>query len=317
MNCAFIFVYHDMGIVALAFVKVKWYYPQMRYADELEELELLETGTFLDSLVGGVPRRAITEVWGNWSSGKTTALLQSVANFQKQNLKCVWAAAESFYPKYAKHLGVDTSKLGLITGKCAEDILDEIIEVFDKEKTDVIVIDSIAALTPKAEMEKSVGEVTMAGLSKILGRFSRKVVIGHIHGNKTAIVGINQSSVNFVTGQTEGKGGEQWRYHRSVSVRLQPNGESLKQGDKFIGKRIKATVVKDKCNGKEKSQVLVNLFFGEGFDRTEGLMEEALRKGVLTRRGNLFYFEGEKLGMVSKMRELMKTDFADKLKSLV
>ena len=120
-------------------------------ASDLENTTFIETGTLIDTLVGGIPRKSIMEIWGNWSSGKTTLALQAVARAQQDGLTCVWAVVEKYNPKYAASLGVDNKKLKLIVGRCAEDILDEVFEVFEKG-TDIIFLDSVGALTSRSEV---------------------------------------------------------------------------------------------------------------------------------------------------------------------
>lgn len=287
-------------------------------ASELEDTELLETGTLLDPLVGGLPRRAITEVWGNWSSGKTTLCLQIVAHAQQQKLKCLWAAVEGYNPKYAAALGVDNSKLDIIVGKCAEDILNELYKAFESEKYDIIFLDSLGALTPRDEMEKEIGVGFQTGQSRLVAGLMRKVAPLHLMGNQTALVFINQSRINFTTGRDEPRGGEAMAFFRSVSVRLQPNGKPVKSGAEVIGKGIKATVIKDKIGGNEKRVLHVPLIFGSGFSAAENLLEEALRKGVITKSGNTYWVSDTKLGTIGKVREWLKEESNyEQIKNLV
>jgi recombination protein RecA len=290
----------------------------MRNASDLESLELLRTDTFLDSFVGGLPSGRVTEIWGKWSSGKSSLALQIVAGLQKEKKKCVWVSIEGFDAKYATSIGVDTKKLGFIAHEFSEDALDEALKELRTGNHDVIIVDSIGAITPKAEMEKSVGEITMAGQSKVIARFLRNIAPLHTMGNKTAVVVLNQQTMNFNTGRAMPRGGEAAGHFKDLSIRLSPTGTTIKESGVIVGKEIEAKVDKSKIFGvPERKSRAIDFIFGKGFDASNDLLEEALLKGIITKDGSHFFFNGEKIAYgMPKMRAWME-EHSEEIKSLL
>lgn len=280
---------------------------------------MIQTGTFLDSFAGGIARGKIYEFWGKWSSGKTTLALQITAALQKRGEKGVWASIESFDPKYAAFRGVDNSKLGFIANEYSEAVMDEVIDVIRAEKHDFVVIDSLGAITPRAEMEKSVGETTMAGQSKIIARFLRNVSPLHNMGNKTIVICTNQQTMNFNTGRAMPRGGEAAGHFKDLSLHLTPLGIWIKQGDKTVGKKIKITADKSKIFGVDEHKSMeTELFWDAGFNAEADLILVGIERGIITKTGNTHWVAGEKLGTISKVREWLKIEEnAIKLKEML
>lgn len=290
----------------------------MRYADSLGEVKFIETRTFLDKLIGGVPRGRLGEVFGDESMGKSTLCLQIVAEAQKQGLKCVWVDIEhSFEPLYAARLGVDLKKLGLIEDEVAEDSLNELEKEAEKGKWDLIILDSVGAMRTQAQAEKSYGEKTIGSQASLMSTFAKNMaVLARYRG--FALIGINHSFVDLMSGQIQTSGGKKWRYFKSWSIRLKSGGKVIKSGEEVIGKVINARVEKDKIGGNEKAEVEATIMFKEGFSKSTDLLDEAQRKGVITRTGNSFFLGETKLGTISKVREWLKIpENADHLKELL
>lgn len=276
-------------------------------ASTLEHTEQILTGTLLDRLVGGIPKNRLMEIAGNESIGKTTLCLQALAHMQQEGYTCAWAAVEEFDARYARSLGVDLDNLEVITGAYGEAVLDAFMEAFESKGYDVIFLDSIGALTPKAELEKGFEEVVMAGQSRMVSRLCRKLAPSFLMGNQTAVVIINHTKLDFETGQTISAGGKPLRYHKSVAIHLKWS-KWIKSGDKIVGKQITAEAVKDKVRGQEKNKVVVDLIFKEGFSATSDLLELALIKDVITKgeRGRYFY-KGEQVAYGDpKMRKWLE-----------
>lgn len=291
----------------------------MKYASELENVEFISTGLFTDKITNGVPRGKIMEVWGDASVGKSTLCLQIIASAQKQGLTCLWADVEySYETSYAKELGTDNSTLGIIRERDAETILDSIESAIADDKLDLVIIDSIGGLTPRAEIEKGADGKVIGGQAGLVARFCRKVV-PLLAIRNIALIVINHSFVDIMSSKVMTSGGRKLDYHKSLSIRLKAkSGVVIKQGEKTIGKVITAIVTKDKVRGQEKSEVDGQLLFGQGFSITADLLDEALRKGIIERRGNTFFMGNEKLGMISKVRERLKDEsFATKLQELL
>ena len=282
----------------------------MKYASSLEENEFIETGLFIDRITNGIPRGKIIEVWGDAGVGKSTLCEQIVAVAQKQQLKCLWADQEFGYdPVYASKMGIDNAKLGLIRERSAEDALDALEKEIEGGKWDVVVLDSIGALTPRAEIEKGAEGKVIGGQAGLLARFCRKVV-PMLAMNGTALIVINHSFTDIMSGRLMTSGGRKLDYHKSLSIRLKGKGLSLKQGENTVGKVITAILTKDKVNGNEKMEADGSLIFHEGFSISRDQFEDELREGRIVKEGNTYLRDGEKLGVG-------KTKAAAALKALI
>lgn len=281
-------------------------------------------------LGGGIPLKRITEVSGQWSTGKTSFALQCVANAQKLGYETIWIDAEwSWENLYAKKLGVDTDKLGLVQTRAAEDSLDVILEYLegDKQKrippgTDTLfVIDAVGALHPRDEAEKEAGGRTPGAQSALIARFCRKVV-PMLWMNNCALIVLNHEytpmefSMPGRPPQVKTSGGKKLEYHKSIWLRLSRIGTNLKVGDKFVGFKVKAEIKKNKLTDTEKEFTELEFFYNRGFNPTSDLKQDALDAEVITREGNTFFAFGEKIGGKSKLEEKMQDEqFVEKLKS--
>lgn len=281
------------------------------------DVQVIPSGLGVDRItgIGGFPKKRITEIFGESSLGKSTVCLQLVANAQKQGNKCLWADVEWSYDlQYAKSLGVDNSKLGLIQEQLAEDVLDAIEEAIASKKWDLIIVDSIGGLLPRAEAEKTAGEKTIGGQAGLIARFCRKTVPLLVL-NDVALVVINHSFTDIMSGKIKTSGGAKLEYHKSLSIRLkQKQGVALKSGDTKVGKVVIAEVRKNKLAPTEGQMCDMQLLFGSGFSVSADLLQDALDKKVIEKKGNTYYMGDEKLGMISAVRKLMSDDgFAAKL----
>lgn len=289
----------------------------MQMASELEQIETITTSTFLDRLAGGVPRGRITEVWGDSGLGKSTLCLQIIAEAQRQGLKCLWADVEYAYEtKYAESLGIANSELSLIRERGAEEILDGIGTAVEEERFDLVVLDSIGGLTPRAENEKGSGEKVIGGQASLVARFCRKIV-PTLSITGTALIVINHSFVDIMSGAVKTSGGAKLAYHKSLSIRLKSAGLWIKQGDQIIGKKITAEISKDKCFGREKKTISADLLFGSGFSASGDLLDLAMAKGMITKEGGSYFFLGKKVAYgLPKMRKWLEAN-AEKVKNLL
>lgn len=286
-------------------------------ASDVGDVEMLETHFFIDKVSGGIPKGRITEVWGDASIGKSTLCLQIVAEAQKQGLSCLWADVEWAYEgRYAAELGVDNAALQIVREESAEACLDALEEKI-REGLDVVILDSIGGLTPRSELEKTSGEKTIGGQAGLVAKFCRKVV-PLLAMKGTILIVINHSFVDIMSGALKTSGGAKLAYHKSLSIRLRATGNWIKQGENIIGKVVSAEVTKDKVSGNEKAKTEGHLIFKSGFDKQQDLLEEALRKGVITKKGNTHYLGEEKLGMISALRARLKEeDFVSQLTALL
>ena len=291
----------------------------MRFASDIPDTEFIPTGIFTDKITGGIPRGKIIIVSGQWSVGKSTLAFQMIAEAQKQKKKCLFADVEfSYDPKYAELLGVDNKKLGLIRARTAEDVLDELEKEIDSDKWDLVIIDSMGALNSRVEVEKAAGEKTIGVQAGLVAKFIRKVV-PVLAMNNTTLICLTHEFTDIMTGKVIASGGAKLGYHASQHIRLKAKfGVTLKQGDRIVGKVITAEMKKDKVGGRERAECDGRLIFGIGFSKSEDILQDALDKGVFVKVGNTYLLNGERIGMISKLREKMKDEtFASKIRTLL
>ena len=282
----------------------------IQFASSVGDVEVIPTGLFVDKLtgVGGIPKGVITEIFGDESIGKSSFCLQMIASAQKQGLRCLFADVEwSYDVRYAESLGVDNSTLGLIRERFAEEVLDAIEEAVESGKWDLIVLDSVGGILPRAEAEKGAGEKTIGGQAGIIARFCRKVV-PLLRMKNVALVVINHSFVDIMSGKIMTSGGKKLSYHKSLSIRFkQKFGVTIKQGDRKVGKVVVGEVKKNKLAATEGLELDGQLIFGVGFSASADVLNDAIEKGVITKKGNTFYFGDEKLGIgLNKVRILLQ-----------
>jgi recombination protein RecA len=270
------------------------------YADSIAEVEVIPTGLFVDKLtgIGGIPRGVITEVFGDEGIGKSSLCLQIVANAQKQGLRCLWTDIEySFVPRYAASLGVNLGVLGLIRERYAEATLDKVEEALDGGKWDLVILDSIGGVLPRAEAEKGAEGKTIGGQAGLLAKFCRKIV-PLLSINKVALIAINHSFIDIMSGKLLTSGGRKLAYHKALSIRLKlKQGVSLKQGDRKVGKVVVGEVKKNKLAGTEGMELDGSLVFGSGFSAIHDQFEDEFEKGIITKRGNTYFRGKTKIGV--------------------
>lgn len=283
------------------------------YADSIADVEVIPSGLFIDKLtgIGGIPRGVITEVFGDEGIGKTSVCLQIVAAAQRAGLRCLWADVEwSYTPSYAASLGVDNSKLGLIREHFAEATLDAVEVAAESGDWDLIVFDSIGGILPRAEAEKGAEGRTIGGQAGLIAKFCRKVVPS-LALKKVALIVINHSFTDIMSNKLMTSGGRKLAYHKSLSIRLKAKygNTILKQGDKKVGKIVVGEVRKNKLSGTEGLEVEGQLIFGTGFSVSADLLNDAIEKGVIAKKGNTYYLGTEKLGLgLSRVRKMLEDD---------
>lgn len=270
------------------------------YADSVEEVDVIPSGLFIDKLtgIGGIPRGVITEIFGDEGIGKSSVCLQLVASAQSRGLRCLWADVEwSYGASYAKSLGVDNSKVGLIRERYAEATLDGIEEAVESGEWDLVVLDSIGGILPRAEAEKGADGKTIGGQAGLIAKFCRKVVpLLRIHN--VALVVINHSFIDIMSGKLLTSGGKKLSYHKSLSIRFkQKQGVSIKQGDRKVGKVVVGEVRKNKLANTEGLELDGQLIFGLGFSAAADLLGNAIDRGVITKKGNTYFYGETKLGI--------------------
>src|SRR5688572_7169037 len=274
----------------------------MRLGEETAppEVRVVPTGSLgLDIAlgVGGLPRGRIVEVYGPESSGKTTLALHAVAEAQKTGGICAFVDAEhALDVGYARKLGVRTDDLLVSQPDCGEQAL-EITEMLVRSgAVDVIVVDSVAALTPRAELEGEMGDAHVGLQARLMSQALRKLT-GTISKSSTLVVFINQirMKIGVMFGNPETTtGGNALKFYASVRMDIRRVG-ALKDGEKVVGNRTRVKVVKNKMAPPFR-EVEFDIMYGEGISHEGDLVDLGAECGAVEKSGAWFGFEGERIG---------------------
>ena len=247
--------------------------------------------------VGGMPKGRIIEIFGPESSGKSTLALHIVAEAQKKDGLAAFIDAEhALDPEYAKKIGVKINDLLISqpdTGEQALEILESLVK---SGVVDVVIIDSVAALTPRAEIEGEMGQSHMGLQARLMSQALRKLTAITAKSGTTVIF-INQirMKIGIVFGNPEEtSGGKALKFYSSVRLDLRRSAQ-IKQGDQIIGNRVKAKVVKNKV-APPFQQTEFDIFYNEGISRLADILNTGLKLGVVNRSGAWFNYKEEKLG---------------------
>ena len=274
------------------------------------EIEVIPTGSLsLDMAlgVGGLPRGRITEIYGPESSGKTTVSLHIIAEAQKMGGEVAFIDAEhALDPSYAKKLGVDIDRLIVSQPDTGEQAL-EIAEALARSGgIDVIVIDSVAALVPKAEIAGIMGESHVGLHARLMSQALRKLT-GVLNKSNTVAVFINQlrEKVGVIYGNPEvTTGGRALKFYASVRMEIR-KAEAIKDGSQIIGHRTRAKIVKNKMAPPFK-EAEFDIMFGEGISREGDILDVAVAYDIVNKGGAWYSYEGERLGQGrDKVKEFM------------
>lgn len=276
------------------------------------KLDIIPTGyPALDKILGrgGIPTRKITEISGPWSVGKSTMAMTIVGNAQSMGMPTLWVDTEfSWDEEYAKALGVDNDEMDLIQERFAEGFLDEAEKWISETKNGLIVLDSVGGLLPRVEAEKTAEQLTMGTRARLMSTFVRKIV-PLLNINNLAFIALNHEFMDIRSGALKTAGGEKLAYHKSIWVRLKKKGERIMQGENQIGEVITAEIRKNKVAGTKMQKCDLQLMYGEGFSKQADVMTDAIEKGVITKKGNTYMFDGEKVAVGMKaLREAFKSD---------
>ena len=284
----------------------------MRLGDRADvSVDAIPSGSLaLDSAlgIGGYPKGRIIEIYGPESSGKTTLALHAIAECQKQGGRCAFIDAENAIdPLYAKKLGVDIDELILSQPDSGEQAL-EITEVLIKSGAiDLVVIDSVAALVPQAELDGEMGDASVGLQARLMSKAMRKLA-GVMNRSNTTAIFINQlrEKVGIMFGNPETTpGGRALKFYSSVRLDVR-KGEALKEGSEVIGSATKVKVVKNKVAPPFKVAV-VNMIFGQGISHIDEVISLAVENDIIEKAGAWFSYSGEKLGQgFNSVREYMK-----------
>ncbi len=269
-------------------------------SDEKIKIDVIPTGCILLDRaigVGGFPRGRVVEVYGPESSGKTTLALHVIAEAQKLGGVAAFIDAEhALDPTYAQKLGVDLHSLYVAQPDNGEQALDITEELVRSGGIDLIVVDSVAALTPKAEIDGEMGDSHIGLQARLMSQALRKLT-AHINRTNTCVVFINQlrEKVGVMFGSPETTtGGKALKFYSSLRLDVR-KGEAIKDGTNIIGARTKVKVVKNKLAAPFKV-VEYDTIFGEGISTMGCIIDAAVEMGIIAKAGAWFSYNDEKIG---------------------
>jgi recombination protein RecA len=274
-------------------------------------VEVISTGSpSLDLAlgVGGLPRGRIIEIYGPESSGKTTLALSVAAGVQKTGGQVAFIDTEhALDPDYAKRIGVNVEKLVLSQPDSGEDALNIVEKLIRSGLFDLIIVDSVAALVPRAELEGEVGDQFIGLQARMMSQALRKLT-GIISKTRTVLIFINQTRAmigGMIPGQETTPGGKALKFYASVRIELKRVSQ-IKKGEEIIGNKIKAKVVKNKVAPPFKTAEF-DIYYDEGISYEADLINLGERLGVIKKSGNSYFFEETKLGgSFQSAREFLK-----------
>ncbi len=263
------------------------------------DVELLPSGALsLDiALGGGYPKGRIIEIYGPESSGKTTLTLHAIAEMQKQGGTAAFIDAEhALDPAYAKRLGVDTDNLLVSQPDNGEQALEIVETLVRSNAVDLIVVDSVAALVPQAEIDGDMGDSHMGLQARLMSQALRKLT-GIINKSKATVVFINQirMKIGVMFGNPETTtGGNALKFYASVRMDIRRTGQ-IKEGEEIIGNRTKVKVVKNKIAAPFRTAEF-DIMYNEGISKTGDVLDLAVNHGVVGKAGAWFDYNDAKIG---------------------
>ncbi|MCL2332897.1 MAG: recombinase RecA [Actinomycetia bacterium] len=298
----------------------------MRYGDSgsILSIDVIPTGSLaLDAAlgIGGIPRGRILEIFGPESSGKTTLALQMVAEAQALGGVAAFIDAEhALDPTYASRIGVDIDEILISqpdTGEQALEICDMLVR---SSAVDIIVIDSVAALVPRAEIEGEMGDATVGLQARLMSQALRKLA-GSLSKSKTTCVFINQlrEKIGVMFGSPETTtGGRALKFFSTVRIDIR-RIDSIKQDGEFVGNRVRAKIVKNKVAPPFRSAEF-DLMYGEGISREGSILDLGVETKVVKKAGSWFTYGDERLGQgreAAKMTLKTRPDLRDEIERAV
>ncbi len=292
--------------------------------DQIENIEVIPTGSIALNAalgVGGYPKGRVIEIYGPESSGKTTLAIHAIAEAQKQGGIAAFIDAEHAFDRfYAEKLGVDIENLWISQPDSGEQALEIAEQLIRSSAIDIIVIDSVAALTPKAELEGEMGDSKMGLQARLMSQALRKLTSA-INKTNTTCIFINQlrDKIGVMFGNPETTtGGNALKFYSSVRLDIR-RATQLKDGDKVIGNQTRVKVVKNKVAPPFRKAEF-DIMFGEGISRSGEIIDLGVEKGIIKKSGSWFSYQETKLGQgrdAAKKTISDNPELAEELEALI
>ncbi len=272
----------------------------MRLGDrETVDVDAIPTGSLLIDQaigVGGYPKGRIIEIFGPESSGKTTLALHAIAECQKQGGRAAFIDAEhAIDPLYAKNLGVDINELILSQPDNGEQALEIVEMLAGSGSINLIVVDSVAALVPQAELDGEMGDSSVGLQARLMSKAMRKIA-GVLNKKECAVIFINQlrEKVGVMYGNPETtSGGRALKFYASVRIDIRRT-EAIKQGSDIIGNTCRVKIVKNKVSAPFK-QCEIDIIYGQGISKEGEILDRAVEMGLIKKAGSWFEYNGQKI----------------------
>ncbi|MBR4520684.1 MAG: recombinase RecA [Paludibacteraceae bacterium] len=292
--------------------------------DKVEDVQVISTGSVTLNLalgVGGYPRGRVIEIYGPESSGKTTLAIHAMAEVQKQGgIAAIIDAEHAFDRFYAEKLGVDTNNLLIAQPDSGEQALEIADKLISSAAVDLIVVDSVAALTPKAEIDGDMGDNKVGLQARLMSQALRKLT-ATINKTQTTCIFINQLREKIVVmfGSPETTtGGNALKFYASVRLDIRRVSQ-IKEGDEIIGSQVRVKVVKNKVAPPFKKAEF-DLMFNEGISRSGEIVDLGVAKGIIQKSGSWFSYDGQKLAQGrDAVKKLLQEnpDLADEIEAKI
>lgn len=268
-------------------------------ATDVESISTTSLSLDLALGVGGIPKGRIVEIFGPESSGKSSLALHVIAEAQKKGEVAAFVDAEhALDPDYAKRLGINIDELLISQPDTGEQALEIVESLVNSKEVSVIIVDSVAALTPQAEIEGEMGNQQIGLQARLMSQALRKLTAISAKAD-TSILFLNQTRMNINTfgfGSPETTpGGKALKFYASVRIELKPIAK-IKKGEEVIGNRVRAKIVKNKVAPPFKTTEL-DVIYNQGFSRYADILNTALKHGIINRQGNTFKYGDTKLGV--------------------
>ncbi len=264
------------------------------------DVEAIPTGSVSVDIalgIGGVPRGRIVEIYGPESSGKTTLALHIIANAQKSGGSAAFVDAEhALDPEYAKRIGVKINDLLISQPDTGEQALDIVETLVRSGAIDVVVVDSVAALTPRAEIEGEMGDSHVGRQARLMSQALRKLT-AVVAKTNTVVIFINQirMKIGIMFGNPETTtGGQALKFYSSVRIEIRRSAQ-IKKGEEVVGNRVKAKIVKNKVAPPFKTAEF-DIMYNEGISLVGDILDTGVRYELISKTGNSYIFNGQKLG---------------------